>query len=100
MSVKTEPVPSTGEPPLGDDTGVGVRVPVLGVEDVSVSLGGRRVLDQVSFSVQAGGFCGLIGSNGAGKTTLLRVILGLIAPSGGRIVVSGATRARSNPPIG
>ena len=57
---------------------------MLRVEDVSVSLGNRRVLDRVSFSVEAGGFCGLIGSNGAGKTTLLRVILGLIPPSGGR----------------
>ena len=65
---------------------------VLRVEDVSVSLGGRRVLDRVSFSVEGGEFCGLIGSNGAGKTTLLRVILGLINPSGGRIVVTGGTR--------
>ena len=73
---------------------------VLRVEDVSVSLGGRRVLDRVSFSVEAGGFCGLIGSNGAGKTTLLRVILGLIAPSGGRVVVTGGTRSRRNPQIG
>jgi zinc/manganese transport system ATP-binding protein len=74
--------------------------PVLAVEDVSVSLGGRRILDQVSFSVGAGGFCGLIGSNGAGKTTLLRVILGLIAPSGGRIVVAGGTRVRNDPQVG
>jgi zinc/manganese transport system ATP-binding protein len=73
---------------------------VLEVDDVSVSLGGRRVLDQVSFSVQAGGFCGLIGSNGAGKTTLLRVILGLLTPSGGRIAVTGGTRRRRDPQIG
>jgi zinc/manganese transport system ATP-binding protein len=73
---------------------------VLRVTDVSVSLGGRRVLDRVSFSVGAGGFCGLIGSNGAGKTTLLRVILGLIAPSSGRIEVAGGSRSRRNPQIG
>jgi zinc/manganese transport system ATP-binding protein len=73
---------------------------VLRVEDVSVSLGGRRVLDRVSFSVGAGGFCGLIGSNGAGKTTLLRVILGLIAPSSGRIEVAGGSPSRRNPQIG
>jgi zinc/manganese transport system ATP-binding protein len=98
--VKTDLVASTGKPPLGDDTGLGAPDPVLRVEDVSVSLGGRRVLDHVSFSVAAGGFCGLIGSNGAGKTTLLRVILGLIAPSGGRIEVAGGTRSRRNPQIG
>jgi zinc/manganese transport system ATP-binding protein len=79
---------------------VGDVDPVLRVTDVSVSLGGRRVLDRVSFSVEAGGFCGLIGSNGAGKTTLLRVILGLIAPSGGQIAVAGGTRSRRNPQIG
>ncbi len=73
---------------------------VLAVEDVSASLGGRLILDRVSFSIEKGGFCGLIGSNGAGKTTLLRVILGLIAPSGGRVVVSGGTQSRSNPQIG
>jgi zinc/manganese transport system ATP-binding protein len=98
--VKTDAVASTGDPPLAHGTGVGDDDPVLRVTDVSVSLGGRPVLDRVSFSVQAGGFCGLIGSNGAGKTTLLRVILGLIAPSGGRIEVAGGTRSRRNPQIG
>jgi zinc/manganese transport system ATP-binding protein len=98
--VKTDAVASIGDPPLAHGTAVGDADPVLRVTDVSVSLGGRRVLDRVSFSVEAGGFCGLIGSNGAGKTTLLRVILGLIAPSGGRIVVAGGTRSRRNPQIG
>lgn len=74
--------------------------PALRVEGVSVELGSRRVLDRVSFSLQPGGFCGLIGSNGAGKTTLLRVILGLIRPSAGRVVIAGATRSRRDPQIG
>ena len=100
MIVKTDPVASTTGPPLEHRTGVGRPAPVLAVEDVSVSLGGRQVLDRVSFSVEAGGFCGLIGSNGAGKTTLLRAILGMIAPSSGRIVVAGGTRSRRNPQIG
>ncbi len=99
MSVTTDPVATTGGPPFRDSIGDGAA-PLLRVEDVSVSLGGRRVLDRVSFSVQGGEFCGLIGSNGAGKTTLLRVILGLIHPSSGEIVVSGGTRTRRSPQIG
>ena len=99
MSVTTDPVTTTGGPPLGDGT-AGGAAPLLRVEDVSVSLGGRRVLDRVSFSVEGCEFCGLIGSNGAGKTTLLRAILGLIHPSSGRIEVSGGTRTRRSPQIG
>jgi zinc/manganese transport system ATP-binding protein len=73
---------------------------LLSVEDISVSLSGRRILDRVSFSVRAGEFTGLIGSNGAGKTTLLRVILGLQRPSEGRVLVHGAPRASRNQSIG
>lgn len=74
--------------------------PVLSVEGISVALGGRRVLDQVTFSVNQGSFTGLIGSNGAGKTTLLRVILGLVSPTSGRVQVEGGFRTRRNRSIG
>jgi zinc/manganese transport system ATP-binding protein len=65
--------------------------PVLEVDGVTVTLSGRRVLDDVSFVVRAGEFVGLIGSNGAGKTTLLRVILGLQRELAGTIAVSGGS---------
>jgi zinc/manganese transport system ATP-binding protein len=71
-----------------------VSAPVLGVEDVSISFSGRRILDQVSFEIQPGEFTGLIGSNGAGKTTLLHIILGLRRPDSGEIRVLGAPRSR------
>ncbi len=73
---------------------------LLEVENVNVSLGGRNVLQDVTFTVRAGEFTGLIGSNGAGKTTLLRVVLGLLAPSAGAVRLAGAPRSRRNPLIG
>jgi zinc/manganese transport system ATP-binding protein len=74
---------------------------VLSVEGVSARLGGRTVLDEISFAIAPGQFTGLIGSNGAGKTTLFRVILGLRAGTvSGRVLVGGAPRSRRDPQIG
>jgi len=73
---------------------------ILRVDQVGVALGGRQILDEVSFTVRAGEFTGLIGPNGAGKTTLLRVILGLQRPSGGQISVLGQPRSPRHQPIG
>ena len=84
---------SATAPPSAGAAG-GNRETVLAVEHVSVVLGGRKILDDVSFEVRAGEFTGLIGSNGAGKTTLLRVILGLQRTSGGRVSMPGAPGGR------
>jgi zinc/manganese transport system ATP-binding protein len=73
---------------------------VLAVRDVTVRLGGREVLRNVSFTVRAGDVTGLIGLNGAGKTTLLRVILGLQPATSGTVSIAGNTRDRSHPTIG
>jgi zinc/manganese transport system ATP-binding protein len=73
---------------------------ILRVDDVSVVLGGRQILDQVSFTVRPGEFTGLIGPNGAGKTTLLRVILGLQRPSAGSVMICGQPRSPRNQPVG
>ncbi|HTE58822.1 MAG TPA: anchored repeat-type ABC transporter ATP-binding subunit [Solirubrobacteraceae bacterium] len=62
----------------------------LEIEGLSVVLGGRRALDDVSLRVRGGELVGLIGPNGAGKTTLLRAALGLLPPAAGRIAVAGA----------
>jgi zinc/manganese transport system ATP-binding protein len=82
------------------DRAGGAEADVLSVEDVSVDLGGRRVLDQVRFALREGELTGLIGANGAGKTTLFRVILGLQAPSAGQVRLGGRARSRRNPSIG
>jgi NitT/TauT family transport system ATP-binding protein len=48
-------------------------------------------LDDVSFTVEAGGFLSLLGPSGCGKSTLLRVVSDLIAPSSGTMTVLGNT---------
>ena len=54
----------------------------IGLERVTVSLGGREVVRDVSASVERGEWVALIGPNGAGKTTLLRAIAGLLPHEG------------------
>jgi zinc transport system ATP-binding protein len=62
---------------------------VVELHDVAVSIDGRPVLWNVSFSLAAGHLLGIIGPNGAGKTTLLRAILGLLEPTRGTVRVLG-----------
>lgn len=52
--------------------------------------GDFRALDNVSFSVNAGEFCVILGASGSGKTTLLRTVNGLINPSEGEIEIDGS----------
>jgi len=62
---------------------------LIDVDDVSVSLAGTTVLDEVSTAVREGQFVGLIGPNGAGKTTLLRTMSGVLDPDAGRVGIDG-----------
>jgi zinc/manganese transport system ATP-binding protein len=77
-----------------------VEQEILSVQAISVWLSGREVLHEVDFGIRPGELTGLIGSNGAGKTTLFRAILGLQAPSAGRVLLEGRPRSRRNPLIG
>ncbi|MGP2441184.1 ABC transporter ATP-binding protein [Streptomyces sp. JW3] len=72
-------------------------MPLLRVEEVSVSFGGRRALDAVSLTAEAGRVTGLIGPNGAGKSTLFDVIGGLRRPRTGRVLLDGHDVTREGP---
>lgn len=69
-------------------------------DDVTLALGSRTVLANVSFTIAESEFVGVLGPNGAGKTTLMRAILGLVRPQGGRIHVLGQPPSRGNIQVG
>lgn len=52
-------------------------------QSLSISFGGRRAVDDVSFGIPPGRVVGLLGHNGAGKTTLMKALVGLLAPDRG-----------------
>jgi branched-chain amino acid transport system ATP-binding protein len=62
---------------------------VLELKDVSVSFGGLRALDSVSFRVEEGEILGLIGPNGSGKSTTFNAVTGTLKTSGGTIIFDG-----------
>jgi len=62
---------------------------LIEVLDVSKDFGPLTAVSHVSFAVERGDICGLVGSDGAGKTTLLRMIATMIRPTTGKIFVDG-----------
>jgi zinc transport system ATP-binding protein len=77
-----------------------VPTPVIHFDQVSLTLGGQSVLEDIQWQVHEGEFMGVIGPNGAGKTTLFRLLLGLIEPTAGRVIVLGNTPERVRDRIG
>ena len=62
---------------------------VLEVKNISKSFGNKKVLNDVSFSVNEGEILGFIGPNGAGKTTTIKIILGLQSLDSGEVIING-----------
>jgi zinc transport system ATP-binding protein len=73
---------------------------VLDVRGLTVRLGGRLILEDVTFYVPVGEFLCLCGPNGAGKSTLLKTILGLIPHETGTIEVCGQSPREAGCKIG
>jgi len=63
---------------------------MLELTGITKSYGGRRVLDDVGFTVAPGRLTGFVGGNGAGKTTTMRIILGVLAKDAGTVTLDGA----------
>lgn len=69
-------------------------------ENVSVSYGPIRALDDVSFSVECGSLSGVVGPNGGGKSSLLKAVVGMVPLDTGRVLVQGQPSAQMRKHIG
>jgi ABC-2 type transport system ATP-binding protein len=67
--------------------------PILSVESLCKTYGALKAVDGVSLSVGPGEIVALVGPNGAGKTTTINMILGVLAPTAGRIEIDGVDLA-------
>ncbi len=67
--------------------------PIIRIAGVSRHFGSFTAVDDVSLDIHRGEVFGLIGHNGAGKSTLFKMMLGLLAPSAGRIEIAGESVA-------
>src|SRR2546429_112783 len=74
--------------------------PAVRFERVTLDYGTRRIWSDLSLDIAPGAFVAILGPNGSGKTSLLRAILGLVAPSSGRVAVLGHPPRRGDPGIG
>lgn len=63
--------------------------PAVEIKNLSVTLGGTKVLKDISISLPKGGIIGLLGPTGSGKTTLIRSIVGRLRLSAGSVDVFG-----------
>ena len=70
---------------------------ILEVENISLSFGVMKVLDNISFDIRKGEIRSIIGPNGAGKSSMLNVINGFYHPQEGRITFKGETRKQMAP---
>jgi ATP-binding cassette subfamily C protein len=77
------------EPTEGGGRTVPTFAKVLKLEDVSFSYGSHAVLRSVDLEFPAGAFVAVVGPSGSGKTTMVDMIVGLHAPTRGRITVDG-----------
>jgi lipopolysaccharide export system ATP-binding protein len=69
-------------------------MPILESKGLVKAYGRRRVVDGVSFEVDAAEVVGLLGPNGAGKTTSFRMTCGMVDPDAGQVILNGVDVTR------
>lgn len=61
----------------------------LAANNLNLTINGKVILKDVSFTVNKGEFLSILGPSGCGKTTIMRILIGLLKPSAGRVVLEG-----------
>jgi ABC-2 type transport system ATP-binding protein len=69
-------------------------IPILEVDHLTKMYGRRLGIEGVSFDVAAGEIIGLLGPNGSGKSTTLHCLTGILAPTSGRVQITGIAHDR------
>jgi branched-chain amino acid transport system ATP-binding protein len=67
------------------------------VENLSISFGGIRAVDNISFGVEKNEIFSIIGPNGSGKTTIFNLISGIYKPDSGTVVMEGENMVGKTP---
>src|SRR2546423_1003783 len=73
----------------GCSRGMSDAAPAIETHELTRRFGSFVAVDRITFNVRAGEVFGFLGANGAGKTTAIRILIGLLAPSGGEARVAG-----------
>ena len=71
---------------------------LLKTENLGISFGGLRAVDNVNIEIDDGELVGLIGPNGAGKTTIFNLLTGVYKPTDGNISVNGTVINKKTTP--
>jgi branched-chain amino acid transport system ATP-binding protein len=73
-----------------------MSAPILKTRGLTAGYGGRAVLNGIDIELRENEVLCLLGHNGAGKSTLVKTLFGLMAPSGGEVLVDGVKRERQS----
>ena len=73
-----------------------METPIIHTRGLTKTYGSTDVVHDLNLEVRPGVVHGLLGPNGSGKSTTMKMLLGLIAPTGGEITMLGQPITRAN----
>ncbi len=65
--------------------------PIVQLQNLSKTIGGKQLIQQLNIDLYAGQITGFLGPNGAGKTTTIRMMTGLMNPTEGKVIIDGVS---------